>query len=515
MTLDDALEQVARTAGWNLAANTGRAGDQVLVLSMKEVPVEEALESLLEGTSLSATRRGDKVTVAPRAAPPRAEAPVLSGFEKPTGKKFSGDFEDEPVDDALKAVTDAAGLSVVLPPGLGGAVSGHFKDAPVEEVLKVILSQSGLTARREGSIVTVSRTAGERVVISGGKRRVSIRGLPDIDIDVDKEVGEAVKEAHRALKDAGKSLGAHRRRSRSDSNKVISGDHVIRPGEKAQEVVVLRGDLKMEPGSEAEQVTVVGGSIELGPGATVSGEAVAILGSIHVGPGAHVGSDAVSIGGEIVIDQGGEVDGQQVSVNVPGIATLLTVLGPVKPLRTPNPWLRGLSVLAEFAVFFVLGLVLLALAPRRLEAVSASLATRPLKTVLTGLLATVAMPVLAVLLVATVIGIPLVAVQVLGMVLAAVLGFSALALFIGRGAAAKLERGGEVLRLAIGTAVMVAVGQIPVLGSLAWIAGWLLVFGAVVRTRFGQTPAAAAAAPTAAVPPAPPPPAAPPPAAPA
>jgi Secretin and TonB N terminus short domain len=507
MTLDDALGRIARAAGWNLAANTGRAGDRPIVLGMKDVGVEEALGAVLQGTSLAAMRRGSAVTVAPASEPPAAETPVLSGFDRPSGKKFSGEFEDETVDEALKKVAAAAGLSVVLPSGLRGTVTAHFKDAPVEDVLRVILSQAGLTARLEGSIVTVSRAGGSRVVILP-KGRVTIPGPGDVDIDVEREVARAMDEAKQAMKDAGRTMkeagkGAKGRRGRKD--KVVSGDQVIGAGEKVQEVVTLRGDALLQAGSEAEQVTAVLGSVDIGPGAAVARDVVAILGDIHVRAGARIGGDAVSIGGGIVIDEGGEVEGQQVSVDVPGIASLFTGLGPLKKVSRPNPLLRAVSILAEFAVLFVLGLLFLTLAPRRLDAVSGALSHQPLKTVLTGLLATVAMPVLAVLLVATVIGIPLVAVQVLGIVVAGVLGFSALALFAGRRVALKLDRGGEVLRLAMGTALMVVVGQIPILGTMAWITAWLLVFGAVVRTRFGQTPPAVLDTTPAAPPPPPPP----------
>ena len=508
MTLDDALGRIARAAGWNLAANTGHAGDRPIVLGMREMGVEEALGAVLQGTPLAAVRRGNAVTVAPAAEPAPAEAPVLSGFERPSGRKFSGDLDDEPVDEALKKVADAAGLSVVLPPGLRATVTAHFKDAPVEDVLRVILSQAGLSARLEGSIVTVSRTGGGRVVIVPGKGRVTIPGPGDVAVDIDREVGKAMDEAKQAMKEAGRAMkeagkGAKGRRSRRD--KVVSGDQIIGPGEKVQEVVTLRGDALLQAGSEAEQVTAVMGSVDVGPGASVARDVVAILGDIHVRPGAHIGGDAVSVGGGIVIDEGGEVEGQEVSVNVPGIASIFTGLGPLKKASAPNPVLRAVSILVEFAVFFVLGLLFLTLAPRRLEAVSGALAHQPLKTVLTGLLATVAMPVLAVLLVATVIGIPLVAVQALGIVVAGMLGFSALALFAGRRVALKLDRGGQVLRLALGSALLVVVGQIPVLGTMAWITGWLLVFGAVVRTRFGQTPPAVLDTTPAAPPPPPPP----------
>jgi hypothetical protein len=36
----------------------------------------------------------------------------------------------------------------------------------------------------------------------------------------------------------------------------------------------------------------------------------------------------------------------------------------------------------------------------------------------------------------------------------------------------------------------VALGQVPILGKLLLFAGWLFVFGVVLRTRFGQPPQA-------------------------
>lgn len=497
LSIDDALEKIAESAGWSLVANTGRIGEKTLVVNLSDVAVEDALEAVLEGTPLVATRRGASVTVAPSDSLPQAEVPVLAGFDTPTGKSFTGDFDNDGIDEALQKVTEAAGLSVVLPPGLHGAVTAHFKAAPVEDVLRVLLSQAGLTAVRQGSIVTVSRSGGEQVVIRGGKRRVSLRGLPS---HVEIDVGKIVQDAERAAENAGAAVkGNHRNRQ----DKVISGDYVLKPGERAQEVVVLRGNVRMEPGSTADQVTAIGGSVELGPGVSVEREVVAVLGDVHVGPSAHVGGDTVSIGGKVIIDEGAEVEGQQVSIDIPGIGSLLSSLGAARPRAPRHPGMRLLTVLAEFAVFFVLGLLILMTVPRRLDTVATALGNAPLMTVLAGLIGTIAMPVLTLLLIVTVIGIPLVVVQVVGVVVAGVLGFSALAMFVGRATAARVSRGGQVLKLAIGTALMVAVGKIPVLGTLVWITAWLFVFGAVIRTRFGQSPSAPIDTTVAAPPPAP------------
>lgn len=509
MSIDGALERIAGAAGWNLVANTGAVGDRMLVVTMKDAPVEEALEAVLEGTPLVATRRGTTVTVAFEASRPLPEIPTLLGFDRPSGKRFSGAFDETPVDEALRKVADAGAFSLVLPPGLTGTVNAQFRDAPVEEVLKAILVGAGLSAQKDGSIVTISRLSGARLVIRGGKRQLLFDGdLPGAGSVQD--LARAAREAAEALKDQagvqgdGDEARLHRR-GRKD--KVLSGDTVIGPGERAKDVVVMRGNVRMEPGSTADQVTAILGSVELGPGAQVQREVVAILGDIHVAPGARVGGDAVSIGGKLVIDEGGEVDGQQTSVSVPGIGSLLTGIAPLKPMAARSPWLRAISVLAEFGVLFVLGLLILALVPRRLDAVTAALGHTPVKTLLVGLLGTVAMPVLTLLLVVTVIGIPLVAVQAIGVVVAGLMGFAALGLLVGRSVPIPLERGGQVARLAIGTAVVVLIFQLPVLGTLAAVAAWLYVFGAVLRTRFGQ-PTPGVLETTVGPPPAPPPPAA-------
>ena len=138
ISVDRALRKIADAAGWSLVANTGRAGDRMLVLDLRDIPVEDALVAVLEGTPLAATRRGDTITVAPRVAPV-VETPVLSGFESPSGKKVTASFADAPVDKALRQIAEAAGWSIVLPPGLRGAVNASFKATPAEEALKAVL----------------------------------------------------------------------------------------------------------------------------------------------------------------------------------------------------------------------------------------------------------------------------------------------------------------------------------------------------------------------------------------
>ena len=169
-----------------------------------------------------------------------------------------------------------------------------------------------------------------------------------------------------------------------------------------------------------------------------------------------------------------------------------------------SPLLLLVEALVQFAVLFVLGLLVVSLFPRRLEAVAGSMVASPWKSVLAGLLGTVAMPVLLILLIVTVIGILLVPVQILAMAAAGVLGTTALTFHLGRSLPLPQHRRTTVLHLALGTAIFVVVTHIPVLGAMAWIATWLLTFGAVLRSRFGSpTPVLPTTIPPSGPPPAP------------
>ena len=444
---------------------------------------------------------------APRPAPPTAargakapataeerEAPILTGFDRKSGKRFTGDFDDAEVGDALRQIAEAADWSIVLPSGDHGTITARFKNAPVEDALKAVLAQAGLSAAREGTIVTV--------------RAPSF--LPGFPQNVGKEFRRAAERAQRQAEQATRELEREMRRLERETggsdDRVIHGDVVVRPGESARDVVALRGSIRVEPGAEVRDAVAILGSVVLESGATAR-EAVAVGGHVKLGPGAAVAKDAVSVGGSVERDASAEIGGETVSIGIPALSGVVAGLAGSSLLggRDESAVFTIAQALAKFLVFFALGLLVLALFPRRLEAVSASLAAHPWKAIFTGLLGIVVLPLLILLLVATLIGIPLVPVAALLVVAAGVLGFTALAWYIGRALPLRLQRGTTVLQLAIGTAIVVLVTQIPFLGCMAWVAAALLTFGAVLRSRFGSQPTALT---TSIPPPAQPPPAA-------
>jgi hypothetical protein len=280
---------------------------------------------------------------------------------------------------------------------------------------------------------------------------------------------------------------AERRGGRNQNDKVVHGDVVVRADQTARDVVAIRGSIKVEAGAEVRDAVAILGTVTLEPGAQAR-EAVAVGGDVKLGPGAQIEKDAVSVGGEVVRDAGAEIGGQEVSVGVPALSGLAS-LATSKVLfgsRDETPGFVVGQTIAKFLLFFALGLLALALFPRRVDAVATSFVAHPWKSVLIGLLGFVAVPILAILLVATVIGIPLVPVLLVMIAAAAVLGFTALAFYIGRTLPLQLRRGTTVLQLAIGTLIVVLVTAIPFLGGMAWVAASLLTFGAVLRSRFGS-----------------------------
>ncbi len=479
-TIDDAAVEIGKAAGWSVATNTGRLGDRMLMLRLRDVPVEEALRAVLSGSGLVATRRGTIVAVAPGlgpATPPRPPRPILSGFDRPSGRSFTGDFEDVDGRDALLEIGRKTGLSISLPPGLHGKVTAHFKAAPVEDVLRAVLPQAGLTAERQGDVVIVSPRGG---------RGLRVEGFAELGEEIERMTEEATRTAEREVRRLERETREAEGGSRSDRESV-GGDVVVEPGEAARDVTAVRGSVTLRPGAEAREVVAVLGSVTLEAGASAR-QVVAIAGDVHVGPGASVEKDAVAIGGRVLIDPAGDVAGQKVTVGIPGLGEVIRSVGLRGHEEGGSAGWALAKFLAMFGVSLLLGFLLLTLFPRRVEAVSASLRAAPGRALLAGLLGILAQPLLTLLLAVTLVGIPLIAVQVLGVLVAYLLGLTAAALLIGRALPAALHRGIGILQLAIGLWLLMLVFAIPFLGWLAWATVLMATFGAVLRTRFGQTP---------------------------
>ena len=222
---------------------------------------------------------------------------------------------------------------------------------------------------------------------------------------------------------------------------------------------------------------------------SVLGSAISFGDNVHVSSTGHVKGDAASFGGRIIVDDGGTIDGQQMSFG-PAAALSMLSFGSLSVHRpeVPLPQRIGGTMLkagAQFLVLFLLGLLVLAIAPQRATAVADALEAHPFKAGGFGVLAMIAAVPFSLVLFVTVIGIPLIPVLWVGLFASWFFGLIALAMLVGRRLPTKVIPTNTAV-LALGAAVLVAVGLLPwAIGWIAWFFIGFFAVGAVLMTKFG------------------------------
>src|SRR5262249_2815343 len=126
----------------------------------------------------------------------------------------------------------------------------------------------------------------------------------------------------------------------------------------------------------------------------VAGQVVTVFGDIDAADSSHIGGDVVTVGGVLRAAPTAEIQGQTVSVPVLG--------GKPRIAR----WLPGAAMFAAVFFFVLLGALIALLFPDRLVRVASTVSRRTFLSFVLGLLAFPALPVVAVVLCITVVGIP-------------------------------------------------------------------------------------------------------------
>jgi hypothetical protein len=264
-------------------------------------------------------------------------------------------------------------------------------------------------------------------------------------------------------------------------SRVAFGDVTVGEGEEVRTVLALGGGVTLMPGSRAREVVALGGSVDLGEGAQVQRDVTAFGGDISVGAGAHIGRNATTYGGSIEVEQGGSVSGtitphQGYDFGESAEEETPSVASPV--------WAVAWGVF-EFIALYVLGALMLLVVPRQMNGVIASFTRHPWRSSLIGLLGSMLLPPLLIALFFSLIGILFIPGLLLAVGLAGAMGYAALALFIGRLVPGRL---GDYGRLALGVLAVTLLGEIPIVGPVASVVAWLVVFGAVLDSHFGTRP---------------------------
>ena len=261
---------------------------------------------------------------------------------------------------------------------------------------------------------------------------------------------------------------------------VLTGGLVVPEGETVQTAVIFNGTATID-GTVAETLVVFNGRTEIT--GTVDEDVIVFNGAVAVRSGARVGGDIVSRQ-DPQIEDGATVEGSVDDLPTRWDFWDVTFVGRLA-------WWLAYSVST-----LVLGLVLLILARGLDPASITSLRDRLGGTIGFGLLWLVLLPIVAVLLFVTIVGIPLGLFLLLSLALVYAIGYVVGALAIGR--LVVKPPASRYLAFLAGWGAFRVLALVPFLGGLAWLLATVLGLGTLwvaARSRSEALPVATLAPP--------------------
>ncbi|MBX5484952.1 MAG: hypothetical protein IRZ16_24305, partial [Myxococcaceae bacterium] len=460
--LRDALKAIAQQGGLNLMV-TGPLEEDAEVY-LKDVSAEEALRTVAQAYHLEVRQSGSIWTLRATTPAERAEAPEATPPAPATPKA--------PPAPELPPVPPLPPLPEIKPGMAEEAIERAMREAEAaaeraQEEADRALAQA---EKQLGAIADDGSESAERMREKAEQLRERADELRERAEEARDRAREAREQAREALRAARKVM--HERVG-------FAGPVVVKEDEVVKEAVAYGGPITVE-GHVEDDVVSFGGPVKLGPKAWVEGDVVSFGGEIERAEGAIVEGDIKAIGGDVV-----GVAAKDVARKISQKQTLSS--------RVERDEDHSLAwFLAWFAVLFGVGFAGSLLAPARMKAIQEDVRRQPLRSGAVGLLGAIMLLPLTILLCVTLIGIP-VALLILWplAILGAAIGFTTVASEIGLRLPILRGRKTQALVLALGLALLLAVGFIPVLGPITLTLAELIGFGAVLRTRFGgrgQTP---------------------------
>lgn len=243
---------------------------------------------------------------------------------------------------------------------------------------------------------------------------------------------------------------------------MLSGSVAVPKGTTVGEVVVFHGRALIS-GSVQGDVVVLDGPVTI-DGGYVTGDIVTLHGVIHVTGTSLIGGTVLG-GGHVVVDPGAKVRGD-VREHV-----RFTLEGPVAALGV------FLGSVALAVSVLLLGLLLGFVAPRACERVATAARTAPFASLGWGVLVAICLPVVCVLAIASIVGLPLGLAGLLAVGLVFLTGLAFTAWAIGR--AIVKPPGRRVLAFLAGWGIVAVAGVIPFVQIGVWGLGGAFGLGAM------------------------------------
>lgn len=261
-----------------------------------------------------------------------------------------------------------------------------------------------------------------------------------------------------------------------EQNVRVAGGNVLISGRVGRNVLVTSGSLKLlKDSSIAGTLTAAAGEVNID--GTVNGNVDTMTNTLKLGPNLKVNGNVLYIGNDPAEKSG--------STQIKG--ELLQRAVPTNREQKPEPFLfifyptSFIWILFEFLSQYLIGLLFVLIAPRQTIAVANIIIERPLRSLLFGVMVLIGVPLLAIILLATIVGIPtgiilfflyFLAMYLSGIFFVLLLGIKSLRI-------SGMKADNLKLSLAVGLFIFVIVKQILFIGPLFGFIAMLLVLGAM------------------------------------
>ncbi|MHB1457624.1 MAG: bactofilin family protein [Armatimonadota bacterium] len=236
------------------------------------------------------------------------------------------------------------------------------------------------------------------------------------------------------------------------------------------DIVKVGQDITIKAGETVRNVTTVRGDITIKGHVTES--VIAVLGDIHVTSGGVVDGDVFTIRGNITKEPGAVIHGKQ---------SMSGNMEKAKP-HTAFPFI-GFLLLSLFVVVLVTVFF-----PQRMQVISDVIQDRPGWSWVNGMFASFLIVPIAIMLLVTIIGIPIIVVEVLLVALLWIVGKVAVDYALGKRLSSTINRpiNSIVVAAIIGEILLSLISLLPILGGILVYMITVIGFGAVITTGFGK-----------------------------
>jgi len=252
---------------------------------------------------------------------------------------------------------------------------------------------------------------------------------------------------------------------------------------ESMSIVEFGDDITIAEDQVVKHIVSVGGQVTVY--GKVEGRIVTIASSVVLSPTAQVGKSITTIGGIIVMGTGSVVEGALTEINAAKFSDALerVLTGDWKGWS----WVYAFMSIALYLSLLLAAILIAALIPRSIMVISKSVQASPYLSAFWGMLVVILAVPLAVLLFISVIGVPLIPLEIALFCAVALIGFIAASRLTGHYLFLLFKRPDQTCmkETILGLTCLWFVGWIPWLGGMVKILALILGMGGVLMTRFG------------------------------